>query len=92
MSKLSEQQKRDILAAIDRHDEDIDLSDIPEITEIPPNAIRGKDWKRHRGDTIVLNDDIHAYFSDVADRKNISINDVVNEMLTKEIAVLETVK
>ena len=92
MSKLSEQQKQDILAAIDRKDEDIDLSDIPEVTEIPANAIRGKDSKHYRGSTIVLAEEIHAYFSAVADRKNISINDVVNDVLAKEIALVEAVK
>jgi hypothetical protein len=92
MSKLSEQQKQEILAAMNRKDEDIDFSDIPEIREIPADAIRGKDWKHYRGKTVVLTDEIHAYFAAVADRRQVSINDVVNDVLAKEIALVEAVK
>jgi len=92
MSKLSDQQKKDILAAIGRRDEDIDLSDIPEIMVIPPDAIRGKDWKHYRGNTIILDDEIHAYFWAVGDRKQISINQLVNNVLAKEMAIAEVLK
>lgn len=92
MSKLSEQQKRDLLAAIDRRDEDIDLSDIPEIKGIPTDAIRGKDWKHYRGNTLILDDQIHAYFCAIADRKKISINQLVNEVLAKEIELADVLK
>jgi hypothetical protein len=92
MSKLSDQQKKDILAAIDRREEDIDLSDIPEIMEIPPDAIRGKDWHHYRGNTIILDDEIHAYFCAIADRKKISINQLVNDVLAKEMVIAEVLK
>jgi hypothetical protein len=39
---LTEKQKREILAALEAGDENIDCSDIPEIREIPPDAVRGK--------------------------------------------------
>ena len=73
-------------------DSEIDTTDIPEITTIPPNAIRGKDWKHYRGKTIILTDELHAYFSALADRKGVSINALVNDFLAKEIAVVEAVK
>ena len=73
-------------------DSEIDTTDIPEITEIPHGAIRGKDWKHYRGKTIILTDELHAYFSALADRKGVSVNTLVNDFLAKEIAVVEAVK
>lgn len=42
---LSEKQKREIARAQSAPDENIDTSDIPEIREIPPGAVRGKDFR-----------------------------------------------
>lgn len=39
--RFNEEQKREILALIDRADDDIDTSDIPEVLELPPDTIRG---------------------------------------------------
>ena len=38
---LTDQQKREIRALEDMPDSEIDTSDIPEITELPPGAVRG---------------------------------------------------
>lgn len=73
-------------------DSETDTSDIAPITEIAPGAIRAKDWKHYRGKNIVLTDDLHAYFSALADRKGVSINALVNDFLAKEIAVVEAVR
>ena len=75
-----------------RPDSEIDTTDIPEIAEIPANAIRGKDTKHYRGKTIILTDELHAYFSALADRKGVSVNTLVNDFLAKEIALVEVVK
>ena len=48
MPKLSEKQKEDLRAGLNMRDEDIDFSDIPEIREIPPDAVRGLDALRRK--------------------------------------------
>ena len=89
MPKLSEQQREDLLAGLTMSDEDIDFSDIPEIREIPPHAVRGKFY---RGRTIYLTEELHVYLSAIAARKGISLNDLVNDLLNKEVAIMEAVK
>ncbi len=86
---LSEAQKRELLALMDLRDEDIDTSDIPEVRELPPGAARGKFYPCH---TVRLSQELHAYFSAIAARKGVSIDDLVNDVLKKEIAIMEAVK
>ena len=92
IGRLSPQRTEELNRLAVRPDSEIDTTEIPKITEIPPGAIRGKDWKHYRGKTIVLADELHAYFSVLADRKGVSINTLVNDFLTKEIAVVEAVR
>ena len=94
MSKLSERQREELLAAVNQPDETIDLSDIPEIVEIPANAVRGKFYK---GDAahrlpIYLDTGIQNYLIAVAERKGKSLGELVNELLTHEIAIAESIK
>jgi hypothetical protein len=89
MSKLSDRQRVDILALTGQRDEEIDYADIPPIREIPAKAVRGRFY---RGNAIYLTDELHAYFSTVATRRGVSLNDLVNNVLTREIAVLEELK
>ena len=92
IGRLTPERAEELNRLAGRPDSEIDTTDIPEITEIPPNAIRGKDWKHYRGKTIILTDELHAYFSALADRKGVSVNTLVNDFLAKEIAVVEAVK
>lgn len=92
IGRLTSQRTEELNRLAVRPDSEIDTSDVPRIAEIPPGAIRGKDWKHYRGKTIVLTDELHAYFSVLADRKGVSINTLVNNFLTKEIAVVEAVR
>lgn len=89
MSKLSETQRDDILALDGQRDDEIDYSDIPSIRELPANAVRGRFY---RGQAIYLSDELHAYFSTIAARRGVSLNDLVNNVLTKEIALVEELK
>jgi len=86
---LSEDQKRELLALMDKRDEDIDTSDIPEVRELPARAVRGR---FHRGRAVHLTEELHAYFSAIAERKGVSMNDLINDILSKEIAIVEAVK
>ena len=89
MPKLSESQREDILAVTGQRDEDIDYSDIPPSREIPANAVRGRFY---RGHSIYLTDELHAYLSTVAMRRGMSLNDLVNNVLSQEVAMVEALK
>ena len=86
---LSEEQKKEILALLDKPDSEIDLSDIPEITELPPGAVRGLFY---RGPMIRLPEDLRRYFADLAARKRVPMNDLVVETLEKALAALAAVR
>ena len=94
MSKLSDQQRKDLLAAMEQPDETIDLSDIPEIREIPPGAVRGKFFRpgtRARM-PVYLNPDIEEQLSASASRKGLTLSDLVNDLLAREIAIAEAIR
>ena len=89
MSELTEQQKKEIITLMEMRDEDIDLSDIPEIREIPKDAVRGLFY---RGRTINLTPELHRYFRDLAERKRKPLSDLVNETLAKAVEVAEVAR
>lgn len=62
MSRLSEQQQKDLLAIANQRDQDIDLSDIPEVREIPPDHVIGKFYRPKKTSlTIRLDADVVAW-------------------------------
>ena len=79
MPKLSEKQDEDILAITGQRDEDIDYSDIPPIREIPADAVRGRFYRGHA-------------LSNIAMRRGVSLNDLVNNVLSQEVARVEALK
>ncbi len=89
MPKLSEEQRDDILAIAGQPDEDIDYSDIPPVREIPPNAVRGRFY---RGHAVYLTSELHTYLATIAMRKGVSLDDLVNNVLSKEVAIVEALK
>ena len=92
IGELSPDRIRELNRLAERPDREIDTSEIPEASGVPPNVIRGKDWHLYRGKTIVLSDELHAYFSALADRRRMSINELVNDFLAKEVALVESVR
>jgi predicted HicB family RNase H-like nuclease len=85
LPKLTPEQIEELNRLAARPDSEIDFSDIPEITEIPPGAIRRKDWKHYGGRTIELSGPVHAHFAAIASRRAVSLNTVINEVLDKVI-------
>jgi len=85
---LSEQQKHELLALMDQRDEDIDLSDVPEIREIPADAVRGK---HNAGPDVVfpipvyLEPDIRAFLMRRATSKGVPLDRLVNDLLKRDI-------
>jgi hypothetical protein len=92
IGELASRRIEELNRLAERPDAEIDTSDIPVTSAIPPAAIRGKDWKLYRGKTIVLSDELHTYFAALADRRKISIDTLVNDFLAKEVALIEAVK
>jgi len=86
---LTPEQKAEVLALMNMRDEDIDTSDIPEIKEIPPGTVPGLFY---RGNVVRLNKGLRTYFADLARRKGVPMNDLVNETLEKALAVAEVAK
>lgn len=84
---LTKQQAEEVLALATMREEDIDLSDIPE-TDFS-KGIRGLFY---RGPIVRLNEELRQYFCDLAQRKRVPLNDLVNETLAKAVAVAEVVK
>jgi hypothetical protein len=89
---LTPEQIKQLNQLAAKPDTEIDFSDIPELTEIPAGAVRGKDWKRYRGNTIVLSDEVHAYFAAIAGRRGVSLNALINDVLAREMALAEVLK
>src|SRR5437870_532801 len=86
---LSEAQKQELLALMDKSDEDIDLTDIPEVRELPPGTIRGG---FRRGRSVHLSPDVHAYFSTIAARKGGTLDVLINDILRKDVALMDAAK
>jgi hypothetical protein len=86
---LSDEQEREVQALMDKPDSEIDFSDIPEIREFPAGAVRGLFYC---GPTIRLTEDLRHYFADLARRRHVPMNDLVNETLEKALVVAAVVK
>jgi hypothetical protein len=86
---LTGQQKSELLALMDRHDDDIDTSDIAEVRELPPGTRRGA-FQSNR--SVQLTEELHAYFSASAARKGVPLVELINDVLSKEMAIVEAVK
>jgi hypothetical protein len=85
---LSAEKKAEILSLMNLSDEDIDTSDIPEVS-IPPGTVPGLFY---RGSSVRLNESLRRYFWELSRRKGISVNDLVNETLEKALAVAEVAR
>jgi hypothetical protein len=88
---LSEKQKAEILAMLEAGEENIDYSDIPEIREIPPDAVRGKFYSPGAGlhVPVYLDPDLQGRLLAIAIRKGVSLSDLVSQLLRREIEIAE---
>jgi len=78
----------------DKGDEDIDCSDIPEIHAIPANAVRGRFLRPNARSlpTIHLEEGLMRTLSEIAVRKGVRVDDLVNELLKKELEIAEALR
>ena len=87
--ELTDEQKQEIRALEDMPDSAIDFSDIPEIKELPPGAVRGMFY---RGPMVRMPEDLRSHFADLAARRRVPMNDLVIEALRKALALIEVGK
>jgi uncharacterized protein (DUF4415 family) len=82
MSKLSERQRADLLAVANQRDEDIDLSDIPEIREIPSEAVIGKFFRpKKQSVTMRLDADVVAWLKASGEGYQTRINTYLRQLM-----------
>jgi uncharacterized protein (DUF4415 family) len=80
--KLSKQQKAVITALMDQRDENIDLSDIPEIRSIPSDAVIGKFYRPKKAAiTIRLDADVLAWLKASGEGYQTRINTYLREIM-----------
>ena len=88
---LSEKQKAEILAMLEAGEEDIAYSAIPEIREIPPDAVRGIFYSPGAGlhVPVYLDPELQGRLLAIAIRKGVSLSDLVSQLLRREIEIAE---
>ena len=83
---LSAEQKGRILALLKAGDDGIDFSDIPEVTEIPKDAVRGRFLCVA---PIYLKKDLYRWLAAIAIRKGVSLDYLLGQLLRKELEIAE---
>ncbi len=82
MPKLSVKKRKELKALASRPDEEIDLSDIPEIREIPSDAVIGKFYRpRKTSVTIRLDADLAAWLKASGEGYETRINNYLRELM-----------
>jgi uncharacterized protein (DUF4415 family) len=82
MSKLSERQRKDLLAVVGQRDEDINLSEIPEVREIPSDAVIGKFYRpRKTSVTIRLDADVVAWLKASGEGYQTRVNSYLRQLM-----------
>ena len=82
MTKLSVKRRKELEALAHRPDAEIDLSDIPEIREIPSDAVIGKFYRPRKASvTIRLDADVLAWLKASGERYQTRINSYLRQMM-----------
>jgi uncharacterized protein (DUF4415 family) len=82
MSKLSAEARKDLKKLAVRPDREIDLSDIPEIREIPSDAIIGRFYRPKKTTiTIRLDVDVLAWLKATGEGYQTRINAYLRDMM-----------
>jgi hypothetical protein len=88
--RISEEERQQIIRLIEAPDDDIDLSDSPEIDlskmvrAEPPGFVRSR--------PVYLEPELQTRLTEIADRRGVSLDALVNEVLEKELAVAQALR
>ena len=87
MPKLSAKKRRELKALASRPDEEIDLSDIPEIRGIPSDAVIGKFYRPKKTSvTILLDADVVAWLKASDEGYQSRINNYLRGLMRRKRA------
>jgi uncharacterized protein (DUF4415 family) len=82
MSKLSAERRKELQKLSAKPDREIDLTDIPEIREIPPDAVIGRFYRPKKSTvTIRLDSDVLAWLKATGEGYQTRINAYLREMM-----------
>ncbi|MEP7364256.1 MAG: BrnA antitoxin family protein [Acidobacteriota bacterium] len=82
MPKLSDEKRKELRKLAARPDREIDLSDIPEIREIPSDAVIGKFYRPKKTTvTIRLDSDVVAWMKSSGDGYQTRINAYLRQLM-----------
>jgi uncharacterized protein (DUF4415 family) len=85
MQKLSAKQRKDLRDLAAQPDREIDLSDIPEIREIPPDAVIGKFYRPKKTSvTIRLDADVIAWLKANGEGYQTRINSYLRQLMNQK--------
>jgi uncharacterized protein (DUF4415 family) len=85
MKELSQKDLDRLKALGERPDDEIDFSDIPEMTSIPPDALIGKYYRPiKRAITIRLDADVLAWAQSLGAGYQTRINNYLRELMVRE--------
>ncbi len=84
MQKLSAKKRKELRSLASRPDREIDLSDIPEIREIPPDAVIGKFYRPKKTSvTIRLDADVIAWLKATGEGYQTRINNYLRQLMNQ---------
>lgn len=87
MKKLTVSQRKALQALARRPDSAIDLSDIPEIQQLPSNAIVGKFYRpKKQSVTLRVDADVLAWLKASGDGYQTRVNRYLRELMVKKLA------
>ncbi|MGO9271162.1 MAG: BrnA antitoxin family protein [Terriglobia bacterium] len=82
MHKLSAKRRKELEVLAHKSDDEIDLSDIPEVREIPSDAVIGKFYRpRKTSVTIRLDADVLAWLKASGERYQTRINSYLRQLM-----------
>ena len=84
MQKLSAKKRKELRSLAPRPDRAIDLSDIPEVREIPPDAVIGKFYRPKKTSvTIRLDADVIAWLKGTGEGYQTRINSYLRQLMNQ---------
>ncbi|MFZ0312368.1 MAG: BrnA antitoxin family protein [Candidatus Korobacteraceae bacterium] len=84
MPKLSAEKRRELQKLAKRPDSEIDCSDIPEIRELPSDAVIGRFYRPKKTSvTIRLDSDVLAWLKALGEGYQTRINDYLRQMMSQ---------
>jgi len=84
MNRLSKNKRKELETLAEKPDEDIDLSDIPEIREIPSDAVIGKFYRpRKQRITLRLDADVLAWLKASGEGYQTRINRYLRQLMRR---------